>query len=319
MTVLDNNAPIREGDEVVNEALSTAQFLEGEEKICREMLAKLSESEMETAAKSSYSYMQKSLEGKSSSEEREFHAMAMALRYLRNEKGDQISAMETMNQTIAFREETDVDGLRRCFYELEHPVEATTNRYDMYRSNIREQLSTSKSYIRGYDKKGRALFNIIPRRNNSDDPEWYLKGYVYMVERALACTERNTGGAESKVIVLFDYSGYKSSNAPPVSLTKKLLFILRDHYPECLEHVFILDAPLAFRVFWMLIRPFIDPATKSRVLFLTGVEAKTDKLGGLIEEDQAELFMLPGGTMQSDIKMEEFLSSISFDKAASDA
>uniref|UniRef100_A0A7R9VFR1 CRAL-TRIO domain-containing protein n=1 Tax=Pseudictyota dubia TaxID=2749911 RepID=A0A7R9VFR1_9STRA len=317
MTVIVDDAPTRVREDT--EAPSPVLYQNDEEKFCKEMVSKLSDPEKETAAKTSYSYMSRSLSGKRSTEERDNHAAAMALRHLRAEKGDQDLALKKMQSTIAHREEIDVDGLRRCFYELEHPDEATANQYDEYRKNIRIQMGSAKAYVRGYDKKGRVLYSFVPRRKNSEDPEWYLKGYVYMMERALACTERKTGGAEDKVIVLFDYSGYKSAHSPPLSLAKKLVFLMSDHYPERLEHVFVLDAPLAFRAFWILIRPFIDPVTKAKVMFLTGKTAKSDKLGGLIEKNQAESFMLQGGKMPSDIDMESFLSRVPFDHAANEA
>mmetsp|Transcript_45309 Transcript_45309/g.138012 ORF Transcript_45309/g.138012 Transcript_45309/m.138012 type:complete len:99 (-) Transcript_45309:259-555(-) len=97
------------------------------------------------------------------------------------------------------------------------------------------------------------------------------------------------------------------------------MFILRDHYPECLEHVFVIDAPLAFRAFWILIKPFIDPVTKSKVVFLTGEEAKNEKLGGLVEECQAEPFMLSTGKMENNIDVEAFLCQTAFDKGVSEA
>jgi len=85
----------------------------------REMVNSLTEEEKETAARSSYKYLWKSVshkgDEKNLKEDRELHATSMALRHLKSKKGNFEVAMEKFTAAIKFRQDTDLDGLRLCF------------------------------------------------------------------------------------------------------------------------------------------------------------------------------------------------------------
>ena len=48
---------------------------------------------------------------------------------------------------------------------------------------------------------------------------------------------------------------------------------LQDFYPETLDKCLIVDAPWIFRACWVIIKPWLDPVTASKVAFV-----KTDEL-----------------------------------------
>jgi hypothetical protein len=134
------------------------------------------------------------------------------------------------------------------------------------------------------------------------------------VEKDLTCTERRTDGEKDKAIVLYDYSGYAMKNAPPAAyVRRRLLFILRDHCPERLEHVFVVDAPFIFRAFWAIIKHFIDPITKELVQFISGEEEKKQVLGSLISEDQASTLMFDGAKVECEVELEKFFCGTPID------
>jgi hypothetical protein len=145
------------------------------------------------------------------------------------------------------------------------------------------------------------------------DSRYYSAYHFYMVERALAATERNTDGKEEKVCVVFEYSQYELKNTIPLKLCKRFLLDLRDHYPERLQHIFLLDTPVLFRAFWMLVKVFVDQDTKAKVVFMTGEEAKRKGMSKAIAEDQAMPFMFPNGKKRRPINNEEFFEKIPFD------
>uniref|UniRef100_A0A7S2ACK5 CRAL-TRIO domain-containing protein n=1 Tax=Trieres chinensis TaxID=1514140 RepID=A0A7S2ACK5_TRICV len=280
----------------------------------RSMLACLSVDELETAARSSYQYFVSSASGERPSDMvRDRHATSMAQRYLFVNFGDEKKALEMMRHTLQYRKDIGVDDIRRCFDDLDSKNEEKHELYNGIRDKLKDQFATGYTFVRGYDRKGRALYPVIPRHHPDWDREWYMKMSIYNMERALACTERKSGGAEQKILVLYDYNGYSNAHRPPISLVKDLLSCLRDHYPQCLYHAYVIDAPAIFRVFYNLIKVFIDPITKSTVQFVTGDEEKKNILGDLLDEDEAMPYMLPGGKKASDVDIQKYLYEVPFD------
>eukprot|EP00591_Stephanopyxis_turris_P001687 CAMPEP_0195515752 /NCGR_PEP_ID=MMETSP0794_2-20130614/6713_1 /TAXON_ID=515487 /ORGANISM="Stephanopyxis turris, Strain CCMP 815" /LENGTH=322 /DNA_ID=CAMNT_0040644227 /DNA_START=28 /DNA_END=996 /DNA_ORIENTATION=- len=287
-------------------------------KVCHEMVLNLTQDEKEHAARTSYKYFMLSISqtgSKPSEAEQLKCAMAMAKRHLIAENGDQECALKKMKNTIQYRKDINVDGIRRAFYEKEGPDEEKNKEYQHIRNNLEHQMSTGIVHVRGYDTRKAANYIAFPRLKISDDPEWYIKANIYTLERALACSERASEGEVEKVCCFFDYSGYKSKHSPPVTLIRDLFFCLRDHYPERMKHVFIVDAPVIFRSFWYLIRPFLDPVTKSKVKFVAGEVQKQEVFAGIINKDQAMNFMYPDGGKTKEMNVMEFLYDIPYDHA----
>ncbi len=251
---------------------------------------RLSDEQIEIAARSSYRYLVGSINGSASKDDRDKHAKAMISRYLQveqklhahslSEQWESI-AFEKMTKTLAFRVEKNVDGIRLCFDKVpsssssaeneeekkadDSHVEETRKERTRIRMGLEDRFQNGASVVRGYTKDGRALFLNFPRTETCWNEEFFITGNIYTIERALACTERNTDGEKSKIVVMYDYNGYAMKNSPPTQLVKKLLYNLRDHWPERLEHVFVVDAPFIFRAFWAVIKHFIDPITKELV------------------------------------------------------
>ena len=113
--------------------------------------------------------------------------------------------------------------------------------------------------------------------------------------------------------MFFDYNQYTMKNSPPLAIVHGLLNNLRDHFPECLEHVFLVDTPFVFRAFWAIVKHFIDPVTKDLVQFVTGEEQK-GQLRDLVDADQAMPFMFKGGEDAAKIDMKRFFYDVPFDE-----
>lgn len=249
------------------------------------VFGRLSNGEIEIAARSSYRYLMSTRDGTASNETRDQHAKAMVEKYMRVEQklhGNKSredwenAALEKLKKTLAFRVENKVDDIRLCFHkdylpsnsnDKEQKMEHDEELFSNLREGIAKRFSNGASIVRGYTKDGLALFQNFPRADTSWDENFYIKGNIYTLERALASTERRTDGEKDKVVVMYDYNGYKMKNSPPIMLVNKLLTILQDHWPERLEHVFVVDAPFIFRAFWTLIKHFIDPITKELVSY----------------------------------------------------
>lgn len=283
----------------------------------------LTDKEKEQAARaSSYKYLVASTSSGASPDDRDQHARSTIQRYItveqklgKNKSPDEWmeAAYTKLIKTLEYREEKKVDAIRLCF-DKDKVSENDDELHATIRDNLEKRYANKASIIRGYTKDGRAMFQNIPRGDTSWEEEYYIKGNIYMMERALACTERKTNGKLTKVVVFYDYNGYATKNSPPPLLIKQLMSDFRDHWPEQLMHSFIVDSPFIFRAFWAIIKHFIDPITRAQVQFITGEEQK-QLFREMIDEDQAAPYMYEGGKDGEEADFKAFFYDVPFDHA----
>lgn len=190
---------------------------------------------------------------------------AMPLRHLRANDGNLTKAIQSLQTTLQWRQTFGVDRIRSGMNGGDQEMETV----------LRRENETGKIYVRGYDAEGRALMYMRPARENTHQEEHNMQHLVWNMEKAIACTRTKSQqlGAEpplEKFNLVIDYEGFKLRNAPPMSTAKYTLEILQKHYPERLYRAYVLNPPLVFRTFWTLIRPFVDPVTKQKIVFCTG-------------------------------------------------
>jgi CRAL/TRIO domain len=195
-----------------------------------------------------------------------------------------------------------VDIIVDCF-----AVEGTSrdsSAHQEMRKVLGQENVAAKIYARGYDRHGRALMYMTPARENTHHELNNMRHLVYNLEKAIRCTARqsklcmasgndvnttdtNKVAPLEKIHLLIDYDGFKLKDSPPMSTTRYTLDILQKHYPERMKQAFLLNPPFVFRAFWALIKGFVDPVTKAKIVFCSGTEgpslltnhiAKVDKL-----------------------------------------
>eukprot|EP00584_Thalassiosira_punctigera_P015926 CAMPEP_0172557452 /NCGR_PEP_ID=MMETSP1067-20121228/73307_1 /TAXON_ID=265564 ORGANISM="Thalassiosira punctigera, Strain Tpunct2005C2" /NCGR_SAMPLE_ID=MMETSP1067 /ASSEMBLY_ACC=CAM_ASM_000444 /LENGTH=362 /DNA_ID=CAMNT_0013346537 /DNA_START=59 /DNA_END=1147 /DNA_ORIENTATION=+ len=235
----------------------------------------------------------------------------MPLRHYRAEKGDLEEAIRKIKSTLKWREEFCVEDIKRCFDDDATGTLSPERQKELNRlaEVIAWENETGKIYCRGYDKQGRAILYLTPGRENSTDEINNMRHLVYHLERAIACTKRNSG--REKVCIVIGYQGFRLTNAPPLSTVKHTLTILQGHYPERMHRAYICDPPLVFRSFWRVIKMFVDPSTLEKIAFCTGKEGKIvleRDFDTLTTERQA------GGTREMrEFSSREFLFDTPFD------
>ena len=198
----------------------------------------------------------------------------MPLRHYRAEKGNLSEAIRKIKATLKWREEFEVNDIKRCF-DQDYVKNSSTEK-QKHLNHMAEIISreneTGKIYCRGYDRQGRAILYLTPGKENSNHELDNMRHLVYHLERAIACTRRKSG--RQKVCIVIGYEGFKLANAPPMSTTKHTLTILQHHYPERMFRAYICDPPFMFRTFWGIIRHVIDPVTLEKVAFCNGPEGQ---------------------------------------------
>lgn len=68
---------------------------------------------------------------------------------------------------------------------------------------------------------------------------------------------------------------------PPLAIACKVIGAVQAHYPYRLGHAIVTSAPLAFRVLWKAVRPFLDPETQARIIILE--EGQHEELHRLVD------------------------------------
>lgn len=177
------------------------------------------------------------------------------------------------------------------------------------RDIIRKENETGKIYVRGFDKEGRVGMYMRPHHENTHNELNNMRHLVFNLERAVACTGRKSG--YEKVNLMIDYAGYRLRDTPPLSTSRYTLDILQKHYPERMFKAYVINPPIVFRTFWTIIKPFLDPVTKEKIVFCHG-KAGVEKISERFDLGAVE--KCAGGSANSDFDSTKYLS-LPFDEA----
>lgn len=201
---------------------------------------------------------------------------ACLLRNLRARNYVVADAHTLLTGTLAWRDEKAVWTLR-----------------DTHADEISFEMSSGKMYRNGFDLKGRPILYIRDRRKNSDHYDNQIFNTISALER-LCDTMDLSRGVESWVL-LFDFRGYSNSNRAPFSMTKEVLSMFLDRYPERLGLGIFVDAPWLFHSLYRLIGGLLPTETKAKICFVNGtLDEKREQLSKHI--DPAVLESMIGGT-----------------------
>lgn len=158
--------------------------------------------------------------------------------------------------------------------------------------DISEENETGKELLMGYDNDMRPILYLKPGRQNTQPSKRQVQHLVFMLERAIDLMDENI---QDSLTLIIDFKSKHddvdkvSSKLPPLSVGKEVLHILQTHYPERLGRALLFNMHWIAKGFLNLISPFIDPTTRSKIVYdVKDVEqyVKKDQLekdyGGLI-------------------------------------
>jgi hypothetical protein len=188
----------------------------------------------------------------------------MPIRHFRAEKGNIKKAIEKLRGALQWRKEFQVQRLVNC----------TTSQDDTeFKEMMKLENATGKVYVRGFTKDGRAILYMDDSKSNTKNELHNMRHLTWNLERAVHSTRRKsferTGKLLDKYCLAIDFTNFKLSTAPSLSVSKWTLDILQTQYPERIHRIFLFHAPVSFRVFWNIVKPFVDPVTKEKVQFCT--------------------------------------------------
>ncbi|KAH6576476.1 hypothetical protein BSLG_006500 [Batrachochytrium salamandrivorans] len=166
---------------------------------------------------------------------------ACVVRYLKATKWNYDHAVTRLSATLQWRREYKPD--------------------EILAEEVAPEAETGKEVICGFDKQGQPVLYLIPARENTKNYDRQLRFVVYNLEKAISLMPNGVEG----ICMIVDYENISMSSAPPLSVTRRFLQTIGDHYPERLGKSFIINPTWYLSVLFRIIGPFMDPVTKSKI------------------------------------------------------
>ncbi|CAH2350042.1 phosphatidylinositol transfer protein Csr1p [[Candida] railenensis] len=140
-----------------------------------------------------------------------------------------------------------------------------------------KNFDKQKAYINGRDKKGNIIFGFraaLHLTTDANPQEEMRRWSVCMIEW---CRYYFSDIQQSKdqASVIFDLTGFSLKNAD-YSTIKFIADVFEAHYPECLEKIFIFNAPWIFQTMWNIIKGWFDPVVASKITFVKDISEITE-------------------------------------------
>lgn len=136
--------------------------------------------------------------------------------------------------------------------------------FDLNEKGFMNNIESQKAVISGFDKEGRPIVYVRAKlhRANSQNAEEMKKYCLLIIEEARLFLKEPIETAT----VIFDLTGFAISNMDYAPI-KFLISCFEAHYPECLGHLFIHNAPWLFPSIWNIIKKWLDPQVASKITF----------------------------------------------------
>ncbi len=169
------------------------------------------------------------------------------LRFYRGRKNIEEKAYNALIKHVEWRKENKVDEIHQSLHKFEG------------------ELSSKKITIEGHDLNGRPSVFIYAGRHNKNqrDIDEMRMLIIYTLEGIL----KHTKPEEERIVICFDLSEF-SYSCMDYEVLKLLVNILQFNYPETLSVALVINAPFFFSACWAVIRPWLDPVTAAKALFI---------------------------------------------------
>lgn len=191
------------------------------------------------------------------------------LRFLRGNKHNIKDATADLIRFTHWRHEIDIDRIDDKVFEI---IKLPTTNTDACRPGA-------------YDMHDRpAVFISVQRHfKNNRVIEHFEVFLTFLLERMIKLSKQD----EHRIIVVIDMENFSMANMD-YEVIRPLLNILQKNYPEILEKIYVIDSPFIFRACWLIIKPWLDPVTASKIEFI-----KRKKLYEYFHKDSIPDFTKP--------------------------
>ena len=220
------------------------------------------------------------LKTKLDSEEEENEWRYEIHRHLRARKWNVPQTIKSLQEMIQWRMDNQIDSI------LEHTP--TINRMDILRTMV-------PNVYHGYTKENRPLYIERSGRINVDKllnmftTAELIQCHVYTLEFSCKLARersRQVGKHIETFCMISDLRGCKLSMRKLLHVYKQGLYIDDHYYPERLGHMFVVNPPSIFPVLYNIVKPWLDPVTKAKIIIIEKGPDATNKLQKYIDSDQ---------------------------------
>lgn len=180
------------------------------------------------------------------------------LRYLRATKWNVTAAIKRIEETIIWR---------RTFGVVKIENHSDPERV-LSASVVEEENLTGKNLILGYDIDNRPCLYLRNGYQNTHASIRQVQHLVFMLERVIDFMP----AGQDTLALLIDFKAAPahmklSSGFPSLSISKQVLHILQNHYPERLGRGLFTNIPWIGYTFFKVVGPFIDPYTRLKTIY----------------------------------------------------
>ncbi|CAF1377710.1 unnamed protein product [Adineta steineri] len=119
--------------------------------------------------------------------------------------------------------------------------------------------------------------------------EEFIQCHIYWLEYNCQLARehgRQFGQHIESIACIYDLNGMKMDVRKLLNPGKQCLYIDDNYYPERLGQLIVLNPPTIFPALWNLVKHFIDPVTKKKIMILKKGNEKATTLLQYIDSDQ---------------------------------
>ena len=124
-------------------------------------------------------------------------------------------------------------------------------------------MALGMSMVYGTDRQGHPLWVVRPELHSPRNSDACVSCTYTLLEHIIGLMSQ---GIE-RCTVIFDMKGFGFANYD-IRWVLTCISALRNYYPERLARAVVTSTPLAFRVLWQAVQPFMDAAMIARVVLL---------------------------------------------------
>ena len=137
---------------------------------------------------------------------------------------------------------------------------------DNFIQDMEKEGCTGKIYLPGFDRWNRPIVVFDNTVQNTSDMNGQLRYLAWSLNLAIRFMPADV----DKYVVFINLENFSLFCSPSFACSKETINMLQNMFPERMGHCICYKPPSYFSVFFNIVKPFVDPKTVSKMVFLNG-------------------------------------------------